>query len=152
MQVDGFAQLAMLPLWVDAVGVAHPASGQVLEPLVAVEATAILAELGEPGPHVLDRCVDRDRMEDLGPVLGKQLIARQRALLVLRFGAPTQVPRPDHKGIYGRPGRAEQRQRRGPAHGHEGAGDGNAARRRGGGESDRPAEHHAEGPHGLQRP
>ena len=89
MQVDGFAQLAVLPLRTDAVGVLHLAAGEVLEPLVAVEATAILAKLGEPGPHLLDRRVDRDCVEDPGPVLGKQLVARQRALLVLRFGAPT---------------------------------------------------------------
>ena len=115
MQVDGFAQLAVLPLRVDAVGVLHLAAGEVLEPLVAVEAAAILAELGEPGPHLLDRRVDRHRVEDPGPVLGKKLVAWQLALLVLRFGAPTQVPGPDHKRIQRRRGRAEQRQRRGPA-------------------------------------
>jgi hypothetical protein len=73
------------------------APGEVLESLVAVEARAILAKLGEPRPHLLDGRVDRHGVEDLDPILGEQLVARQLALFVLRFGAPTQVPRPDHK-------------------------------------------------------
>ena len=79
----------MLPLRMDTVGVFHLAPGEVLEPLIAVKAAAILAELGQPRPHRLDRRVDRDRVDDLGPALGKQLVARQLARFISRFGAPT---------------------------------------------------------------
>src|SRR5215207_9023419 len=57
------AHLPVLPLRMDPVGVAHPAAGEVFEPLIAVEATAVLAELGEPGPDLLGRGVDLDRMD-----------------------------------------------------------------------------------------
>ena len=53
--MDDLADLAVLPLRVDAVGISHLAFGQVLEPLIAVEAAALLAELREPGPDRLDR-------------------------------------------------------------------------------------------------
>jgi len=86
MEVDGFAQFAMLPLRMDAVGIPHLAAREVLEPLIAVEAAAVLAELSEPGPHLLDRRVDRHRVEDLGRVLGKQVVARQLTRLVRGFG------------------------------------------------------------------
>ena len=152
MQVDGFAQLAMLPLRVDAVGVLHLAPGEVFEPLIAVEAAAILAELSEPGPHLLDRCLDRHGVEDLHPAFGQKLVPRQLARLVLRFGAPTQAPGPDRQRIQRRRGRAEERPRRGQAEGEDGTGDPSDASRRGRAESDRRAEHHPEGAHSLQRP
>jgi hypothetical protein len=91
------------------VGIPHLAACEVLEPLVAVEAAAVLAELGQPGPDLLGRCVDRHRVEDWGRVLGEQLVARQLARLIRRFGTPTQVPEPDDNQIQRRCGRAEQR-------------------------------------------
>src|SRR3954453_16571724 len=99
MDVDGFAELAMLPLRVNAVGVLHLAPGEVLKPLVAVEAAAILSELGEPRPHLPHRRCDRPRVEDLGRVRETQLIAWQLALFILPLGAPMQVPRPDYEHI-----------------------------------------------------
>ena len=74
--MDGLAELPVLPLRVDAVGIFHLTAGEVLEPFVAIEAAAVLAELREPGPDLLDRRLDRHRVADLRPVLGKELIAR----------------------------------------------------------------------------
>ena len=55
VQQHGVAGLALLPLGVDAIGVAHAAAGEVLEPRVAVEAAAVLADLRDPRPHGLVR-------------------------------------------------------------------------------------------------
>ena len=43
MEVKGLSDLSQLPLWVDAIGISHPAAGHVLQPLVAVKAAAVLA-------------------------------------------------------------------------------------------------------------
>ena len=82
MQVDDVAELAMLPLVVYAVGISHLAPCEVLEPLVAVEASTVLAELREPRPHLFDWCIDGHRVQDLRPVLGEEFIAWEPALLV----------------------------------------------------------------------
>ena len=75
MQVHGLADLSVLPLGVDLVGVVHLAAGEVLEPLVAVEAGAVLTELGEPRPDGLGRGLDRDRPRGLDPGSGTELVA-----------------------------------------------------------------------------
>jgi hypothetical protein len=62
------------------VGVSHFAAGQVLQPLVAVEAAPVLADLGKPGTDPVDRRRDRHRLGDLDARLRNQLIARQRPL------------------------------------------------------------------------
>ena len=49
MQQDRFADVAVLPLPVNPIRVAHPAAGQVFEPFVAVEAATILTDLRGQG-------------------------------------------------------------------------------------------------------
>ena len=93
MQQQRVTANALLPLGVDAVGVAHPAAHEVLEPRVAVEAGAVLADLREPRPHLVGRRGDRDGARVLHGGVGHDLVARHRPVALRLARAPSPDPR-----------------------------------------------------------
>src|SRR5690348_8270977 len=82
------ADLTLLPLRVNPLGVAHAAAGQVLQPGVAVEAATVLPDLGQPGPDFLDRGVDRDRPGQVNGWVRYKRITGQRLVSFLSGRAP----------------------------------------------------------------
>jgi hypothetical protein len=76
----------------DRLRVADLASDHVLEPLVAVEASAIRAELGNPGPHLLCGSVDLHPVRPRPTRVGNELASGQGARGVLRAEAPVVAP------------------------------------------------------------
>src|SRR5512133_1793096 len=96
MQLDRLADLTRsLPLAMDPVGVVHSTASQILEPRVAVEPTAVLAELCEPGPDLLGGGIDRDGVRRLDRVVRSEFVAWERLACVVRRRAPVEHPGPD---------------------------------------------------------
>ena len=96
----------------------HLTTGEVLEPLIAVEATAVLSDLGQPRPHVLDRSVDRHRAGHRDAGIGDQLVAGKWFLGLVGCRAPRAGP-----------GRARARYATMPAQPRSTGGDGRRWRR-----------------------
>src|SRR5215469_18012245 len=65
IEPDRIALLHALPLWDNPIGILHMAPHEILKPCVAVESGAGLPNLHKPGPHILHRGVDCDRMSRL---------------------------------------------------------------------------------------
>ncbi len=70
-----------------------------IQPIIAVQATALIADLGQPGPDLVGRRVNRDRPGVLIARVGHQLVTRQRHLNLFLGGAPAPVPRSDDAGV-----------------------------------------------------
>jgi hypothetical protein len=111
---DAIAGLARLPLRPHFGDVAHVDAERALEPVVAVEAGAILAELHQPPPHFVGRRLNRHRVLQLQRRVARHLIARQRHRQLGGGRAPVAMHRPQHQ----RAGDVEQVGRR---HGDGGA-------------------------------
>jgi hypothetical protein len=92
VQRDGLADAALLPLPLDAVGVLHSAAGKILEPLVAVEARAILPYLGDPWPDILDRHVDGHGSCCLHTGFRQEFVTGERLAHFILRCAPAQEP------------------------------------------------------------
>ncbi len=87
MEFNHVANRSPLPFGMDAVRVVYLAAGQVLQPLVAVEAAAVLPDLHQPWPYRLDRRVHRDGPRGRGNGVGDEFIAGQW-LAPLLVGGP----------------------------------------------------------------
>jgi hypothetical protein len=83
----------------DPVGAVHVTADQVLQPVVAVQASASLPKLNQPGPDLGGGRLDGDRVcpHEAGPV--DELVAGPGGLMFLVGGAPLVDPRPDHDDI-----------------------------------------------------
>ena len=77
-----------LPLGVDAFGVPQLAAGEVLQPLIAVEASAVGAHLRNPRPHVARVGVDLDAVGPAPARIGHELVAGERPRGLLGGEAP----------------------------------------------------------------
>jgi hypothetical protein len=74
---DAIAGGEVLPLLADLVGAMDVQPDQVLQPVVAVHAAAVLADLHQPGPHLFGRGGDGYREGHLVGRLGHELVTGQ---------------------------------------------------------------------------
>src|SRR5690606_20464579 len=75
----------------DLVGVVDVQPEQVLQPLVAVPAAAVLADLNEPLPDLMRWRIDRDCPSDDGRSVLDEIVTRKRPSPLLERGPPVAV-------------------------------------------------------------
>jgi hypothetical protein len=98
---------SLLPFGMDAVRVVYLAAGQVLQPRVAVEAAAVLLDLGQPWLYRLDRRIHCDGPRGHGNGVGDEFIAGQWLAPLFIGSPPAPHPRSDHGRVGDRQGRAQ---------------------------------------------
>src|SRR5205814_2179686 len=99
VELDDLADRPLLPLGMDDVLVVHLAASEVLQPVVAVEASAVLPDLRQPGPYHLDRRVHRDGSRRCGERVVDEFIAGQWLAPLLVGRSPAYHPRSDHDRV-----------------------------------------------------
>jgi hypothetical protein len=99
---DLVADLDVLPLGHDPVRTVDVATDEVLDEVVAVEATPPLPQLGDPRPHVLGRSANGDRTRRAEVGVRDQVIADEWVGELPFCGAPAKLSRPRHDRIRGR--------------------------------------------------
>ena len=77
-EADPVADREVLPLLPNLVCVVDAEPSEVLEPVIAVEAAAVLADLDEPAPHLVGRRFDRHGAGGDISRIGDQFVAGQR--------------------------------------------------------------------------
>ena len=151
VQHDCLADAALLPLRVDAVGVLHLAAGKVLEPLVAVEAPAILPYLGDPRPDILDRRIDGHGSCCPRTGFGHELVAGERLAHFLLRCAPAQEPGTADRDVDSKSEDAGQCERSGAPPARDRPGRRSDACPGGGRQGGRAAQHDAKGAQQVDR-
>lgn len=91
-QPHGVADLEVLPLRMDDVGIADVGANGSFEQGVAVEARPILADLDQPWPDVVARSVDRDAAGRPPDTLRDELVAGQGGADLVGAGTPGLNP------------------------------------------------------------
>src|SRR5439155_15597713 len=88
---DLLANIAVLPLPMDFIGVFHFGSHEIFKRRVAVKPRAILAKLGDPWPHPFCWSMNRDDTCGLRDGLRHELITRPYARSLAPSTAPLQI-------------------------------------------------------------
>src|SRR6185437_11505985 len=90
----------MLKLWKNLFGTGTiQKAEELIEPIIAIQATTLIPHLDEPRPDVVRRCVNGDRLHGAIGRIGDDLVARHNMLDFIGSSTPSIEPMPDREPV-----------------------------------------------------